>query len=86
MALSEIYKQAAIAAHADGIKASNQAELVTWIRANCKYRPETEYFLALGIGCDLADIQAIEAGYKSEVDRAFQAAKSKLERPTCLNS
>lgn len=52
--LNEIYRKAAAAAQEDGIDAGDQDQLVGWIRANCKYRPGTEWFLVLGIGCELA--------------------------------
>jgi len=78
--LKAIYKQAALAANESDVKASDQDGLVAWIRAHCRYRPDTEFFLVLGIGAELADLQARAKGYTSEVDRAFQAAKAQLAR------
>jgi hypothetical protein len=76
MDLNQLYKQAAQAADADGISAGDQDALVAWIRSNVRYRPDTEFFIALGIGCELADIQSVRRGYKNQVDEAFQNAVS----------
>ena len=74
--LSAIYRQAAQAAHEAGISAANEKNLVAWIRSNCAYRVDTEYFLVLGIGCELADLEAQKLGYKNEVSRAFHVASN----------
>lgn len=73
--LSAAYHRAAERANADGIDAADETSLVQWIRNFCSYRPDTEYFLVLGIGSELADIQAQEAGYKNEVDRTVSKIK-----------
>ena len=75
MTLKQLYKQAAQKAFTDGIDAGDQSALVAWIRSNCNYRPETEYFLLLGIGCNLADLQAQAKGFKNDVHRAFLDAQ-----------
>lgn len=77
MNLSEAYKTAARAASEDGIDAGNEPQLIEWIRRNCKYRPETEFFLVLGIGCELANMQSQQRGYKSNVHEAYELAKPK---------
>jgi hypothetical protein len=71
MGLKELYAEAAGQANKAGISAGDEASLVEWIRQNCKYREGIEFFLVLGIGCELADIQAKEQGFKNEVDRAW---------------
>jgi hypothetical protein len=73
--LGKIYKMAAERADGQGISAADQTALVSFIRGNCIYDEDKEFFLVLGIGCELADIQARRAGYKNEVDRAYTAAK-----------
>jgi len=55
--LSDMYNEAAIQANIDGISAGDEQNLTLWIKANCKYKLENEYFLVLGIGCALAEIQ-----------------------------
>ena len=76
--LKELYKLAAGTANKQGIMPGNQTALVQWIRANCNYRPDTEYFLVLGIGCELADIQARAQGYNNDVHRAYNLATMSL--------
>jgi len=73
--LKELYNQAARKAFTDGVDAGSESALVAWIWSNCNYRPDTEYFLVLGIGCALADLQAQEKGFKNEVQRAFLDAQ-----------
>lgn len=75
MTLREIYRAAAHAAHADGVDPGNEEKLVAWIRGNCRYEYDKEFFLVLGIGCELADIRAREQGFQSEVHRAFSQAE-----------
>ena len=72
--LEDIYRQAAVEAYRQGVSAGNESHLVEWIRANCSYREDTEFFLVLGIGCELADIEARAKGFESEAHRAYEAA------------
>lgn len=76
--LKTIVKSAAKSAYDAGISAGNQDQLVAWIRANCRYRSDSEFFLVLLIGSDLADLQAQAEGYPHEVARAYAAAESKV--------
>lgn len=69
--LKTLYRLAANNAYNDGIDAGNEIQLVSWIRENCRYDKDKEFFLVLGIGSELADIQARSLGYKNEVDRAW---------------
>jgi len=66
------YKLAAQAAYAAGESADNQEKLTSWIRANCKYRPDTEIYLVLGVGSALADIEAQAQEYLGQIDRIFK--------------
>ena len=75
MNLSEKYKAAARNAFFDNIDAGDQSRLVEWIRSNCGYAPEHEFFLVLGIGCELAKIQSRERGYEDNIHEAFELAK-----------
>lgn len=77
--LSNMYHKAAIRAINDNVDAGNENQLISWIRQNCTYDPGMEFFLVLGIGADLADIQARQAGFKNEVDRCFSVATAKLQ-------
>ena len=73
-----IYRDAAKVAHGAGVRASNEAGLVAWIRQNCKYRADTEFFLVFGIGCELADMEARAEAYETAVERAYKLATRKL--------
>ena len=75
--LIELYHRAAIKANEDKIDAGNENQLVSWIQNNCKYDQVNEFFLVLGIGSELADIQAKNQGHHDEVDRAFKIVMSK---------
>jgi len=75
MNLSKMYKKAAQAAFDEGIR--TEESLKTWIASNCSYRPGTEFFIYLGIGCELFDIIARSEGYRSAVDKAYVIAESK---------
>jgi len=77
MTLRDTYKRAALIALHDNVRASNEPMLTAWIRQNCSFRLSTEFFLVLGIGAELADLEANCHGYKSEVDRAFDIAATK---------
>jgi hypothetical protein len=74
------YEEIASAAHHDGVKASDEADLLVWIRARVKYRPDTEFFIFLGVGAALADLEAQEEGYKNQAERAYDLAMKKLDR------
>ena len=76
-ALGELYAQAAQKAFDDGIDAGDQDQLVQWIQANCSYDPDNEFFLVLGIGSALADLQSQSKGYKHQVDEAYSKAVQK---------
>jgi hypothetical protein len=73
--LVEVYRAAAKVAQEKGISASDEDALLRWIRQSCRYPKEVEFFVVLGIGSELADLEAQSQGYKNEVDRAFQAAQ-----------
>lgn len=76
--LKTIVEATAKAAFDADIEAGNEAQLVAWIRANCHYRADSEYFLVLLIGSSLADLQAQAQGFPHEVARAYTAAKAAL--------
>lgn len=80
MDLKALYKNAANKAFSDGISAGDEKQLIEWIYANCTFDDEVLFFLVLGIGAELADLEARKQGYISEVDRAFTIAKSKTAR------
>jgi hypothetical protein len=76
--LNTIYKQAAQKAHTDGIAAGDEAKLVEWICSNCRFDEDKLFFLVLGIGCELADIEARKEGFENGVHKAFNSAAIKL--------
>ena len=76
--LTEIYAAAAQKAHNDGITAGDEPALVDWICANCRFDEDKLFFLVLGIGCALADIEAQKEGFENGVHRAFHHAAMKL--------
>ncbi len=41
-----------------------------WVIANVRHRPETAFFIVVGICCAMADILAQREGYESASDRA----------------
>lgn len=71
--LNEMYNMAARRAFGDGIRTED--DLLVWIKDNCTYRPETEFFVYLGISSALFDLIAQAAGYKNEFHRAYAYAK-----------
>ena len=77
MELKDIYKVAAKIAFEEGIDAGDETMVLEWIRKTCSYRPDTEFFLVLGIGAELADLEAQKQGYDSEAHRAFEYAINK---------
>jgi len=78
--LKDLYKQAAQKALDDGIDAGNEKQLVAWIWNNCNFRTECLFFLVLGIGCELADLQAQAEGFENDVVRAYLMAQTKLKQ------
>lgn len=75
MNLEETYRQAARVANHDGVRASNEDAVIDWIRQNCAYRADMEFFLFLGICSEIANIEARSEGYKDQFDRAFIKAR-----------
>lgn len=76
--LNQIYKAAAEKAHVDGILAGDEGKLIDWIYANCRFDDDKLFFLVLGIGCELADIEARGAGFENGVHQAFNNAAMRL--------
>jgi len=76
--LADIYNAAAAKAHKDGIGAGNEPELVRWIYQNCRFDDDKLFFLVLGIGCALADIEARERGYENGIHEAFHNAAMRI--------
>ena len=56
-------------------------QLAKWIWSNCEFPLECLYYLVLGIGCDLADLQAQRDGFTNEVERAYYTAQVSLYFP-----
>jgi len=73
--LKQKYNLAARQAFFDGIDAGHEKELIGWIRNKCTYAEKQEFYIVLGVGSELADMQARAQGYESEVHRAFEVAK-----------
>lgn len=78
-ALSELYKQAAKKAFDDNVSAADEPLLVNWIRHNCRYKADNEFYLVLGIGCELAALESQSRGYENNIHEAFV----KAETATC---
>ena len=79
--VKELYKQAAQKAFQDNIDTGNEKQLSQWIWDNCKFPLECMYYLVLGIGCELADLQAQRDGFDNEVARAVATAQINLFFP-----
>ena len=77
ISLNTKYKLCAKQALIDKVDAGNEIKLVKWIRTNCQYDNEYEFFLVLGIGSELADLHAQIRGYDNEVHRVFEMIKRK---------
>lgn len=60
--LQAMYIAAAEAAHRDGVDPASQESLANWIQTHCRYRPDTEFFLVLGIGREIARLRAAQHG------------------------
>jgi len=78
MDLHETYVAAAKTALAEGVR-SEQA-LLAWIRAHVRYRPDTEFFVYLGIATELFDEIARERGFDSAVHEAYEKAVAKIQK------
>lgn len=72
MDLKTQYKSAAQQAFADGIADDDETALAEWIRANCRYDQDKEFYLVLGIGCELADIHSKQRGFRSNAHEAWE--------------
>lgn len=70
MDIKAMYRDAAQVAYNDGVDPADDEQLAEWINNNCQYREETLFFLVLGIGSELADIQAQAEGFKDQGDKA----------------
>ena len=70
--LKQIYKAAANKAFEDNIDPGNEPQLIAWIENNCSFDREYLFFLVLGIGAELADLQAQHEGYEHQVDKIWK--------------
>jgi hypothetical protein len=75
-ALDELYNRAASAARSEGIPVDDtpHGPLALWVRRNCAYRTDTEFFIVLGIAGAMADLEAQGQGYINAADRAARKA------------
>lgn len=46
-----------------------------WVVRNVKHRPDTAFFIVVGVTCAMADLEAQSQGFESSVDRALHAVK-----------
>jgi len=74
MNLDEEYNRIAKTAIAEGVE--NDAEpmgaIHRWIAQNVDHRPETAFFIVLGISAAMDDLDAQQEGYRNQFDRALQ--------------
>jgi hypothetical protein len=82
--IKRLYKACAKQAISEGISSTDEASLLRWIRENCNYKPEHEFFLFLGIGAAIADSEAVKNGYKNQVHQSF--AKALEKHPDAFSS
>lgn len=80
MTLDDLYQNAANLCLAKNlpIDDSPNGPIAAWARANCTYRPETEFFIVLGICGAMADKQAQAQGFESSSHRAAAIASAKF--------
>jgi len=78
MELKELIQNAALAAREEGIDHGNKEQLVAWIRSNCNYRPDTEFFVYFLVCAEMADLSVQAEGYKNQFHRAAVLAKQKI--------
>lgn len=45
-----------------------------WIRRKVAYRPDTLFYIVLGVNCALADLYAQAEGFEGSIDRACKIA------------
>jgi hypothetical protein len=79
------YFRAAEVARSDGIRSGNEVALLNWIRRNVRYDAKNEFYLFLGIGSALADLEAQAEGYANQAERAYKLAKKKSKTVTRPN-
>ena len=58
MNLTELIDKAARKAKAEGVPADDRADgpLASWVRENCTYRPDTEFYVVFLIACRIGEL------------------------------
>jgi len=76
--LASLFRQAALICQESGIPNDSKPNgaISQWVRANCHYRPETEFFIVLGISCALADLDAQAEGFENNLAKAAAAIRT----------
>lgn len=74
--LKSLYKNGAELCLNEGLAVDGEpgGEIHQWVMQNCSYRPGTDFFIVLGICCEMADIQAQMEGFESQGHRAAAIA------------
>ena len=74
MNLDEEYRRMAEKASVEGVP--NDAEpmgaIHRWVAENVNHRPETAFFIVLGISAAMADMDAQSEGYRNQFDRSLK--------------
>lgn len=72
MELQELISQLADRAEAAGVDRSNTESVRDFIRTNCSYRPDTEFYIYFMLTCELADRHAQRQGFENQFDLALK--------------
>ena len=80
--LAELYREGAARCRVAGLPIDDQpgGAIHQWVATNCDHRPETAFFIVLGICCAMADMKAQSEGWDSQGQRAAALAFAGCER------
>ena len=56
---------------------SPTSPVANWLRRHVKHRPDTLFFIVLGVISAMADIDAQSEGYEGQIDRAIKKMKDR---------
>jgi len=81
--LDALYDAAAERCEADGVPIDGTVNgpVCQWVRKNCRYRPDTEFFIVAGITAAMADRDARREGFANQCERAASRVNWKPTNP-----
>jgi len=76
MDLGKIYEDCAVRCRKERVPldAEPNGAIHRWVSQNVKHRPDTAFFIVIGIAAAMADIEAQSEGFRDQFDRAAKLA------------